>query len=366
MTTNNSLWRQIAKNLGVVGSQFSTTNSILKQIARVRGVTNLEQTDNALLRQIARTYGLTSGLTTDNSILKLIARNLGKTTGLTTDKSILKLIRGELHPDTANYLSRVAAAGGTVSASNQLALDMAIRSIYSNNLRGSTNFLKYWLCLILTNSFTGCTVPVFDDGVGNPTNNNFVAGDWSPTLGLTGDGINKSLNLNYNPSVSLGTFSYAGRSDFHFGVYRNSFALMTPLYSTHGGIQMAAGAVNNLYFPYGAITNDENYVELWRTQSLYSAPAFTGKFLMINAAARDNARLVGDGSLLVANTTDSAAVGNPNHNLYLFSTYNYEFNYEYGWIDKSIAMATFGYGLSPTQETALYGILNTLRIALGA
>jgi hypothetical protein len=271
-----------------------------------------------------------------------------------------------LHPATLDYLARVAIAGGTVSALNQAALDIAIRSMYAANLLGGGNPLKYFLCFILTASFTGCTVPVIDDGVGNPTNNNFVAGDWSPILGLTGNGINKSLNLNYNPSVSLGSFSYAGRSDFHFGVWRNSFSLMTPLYAIHGGLQLSGGSVNNLYFPYGAVTNDENYVELLRTQTLYTSPAFTGKYLMINAVARDNARLVGDGSLLANNVVDSAVVGDPNQNLYLFSCYNYEFNYEFGWIDKSITMATFGYGLTPSQESALYSILNTLRIALGA
>jgi hypothetical protein len=367
MTTNNSLWRQIAKNFGVVGSQFTTTNSILKQIARVRGVTNLEQTDNALLRQIARTYSITEGLTTDNAILKLIARNQGYTAGLTTDNSILKLIRGGLHPDTSNYLGRVTTAGGTVTPTNLLAIDVAIKSMHEHGLRGGSNLLKYFLILILTSSFTGCLVPVYDDGVGAPSNTGFVAGNWSPTLGLTGVKSTNRLNTNFSLATSLGTFTLGGRSDFHFSLWQTANIVNsdgccmgigpTGFSSTASYTLYAGGAGFDFhYFQHG-----RNSVSEVKTTSAVGAAHILG-----NVPSHGSARILRNGSLQGSSSGSPFTLYNPLAAVTLFSRWNYTTSGADFFSNGSANMFTMGAGLTPSQETALYNILNALRIALGA
>jgi hypothetical protein len=79
---------------------------------------------------------------------------------------------------------------------------------------------------------------------------------------------------------------------------------------------------------------------------------------MVNAVARDNIRLIGNSSLLAQNTTDSATINNPNYPFILFAGYHYIDDYFYGHTDISMSNFTFGFGLSPAQETALYTMLN--------
>jgi hypothetical protein len=364
MTTSNSLWRQIANNLGVVGSQFTTTNSILKQIARVRGVINPCQTENALLRQIARTYGITTGLMSDNAILKLIARNLGNPTGLTTDNSILKLIKRGLHPDTLDYVSRVVTAGGTVSTANQIALNAAISSMYAQNLVGGANPLKYFLCHILTSSFTGCLVPVYNGGVGNPTNLNFVAGDWSATLGLTGNGIDKSLRSNYILSTSLGNFTLGGRSDFHFGAWVTNFS--NPALTGEIPLMGMRFSAANKYLLCTSTDLGSEYTYLWGRNGFYELRSGVSPngFVLGNTPSETNIRILTNGTLQAQNTIASTAIVNPTLQVALFARNNSGTNDACN--QSSVCMWTAGGGLNSTQETALYNILNTLKTALGA
>lgn len=262
------------------------------------------------------------------------------------------------HPDTLNYLSRVVAAGGTVPAANLAALDVAIRSIYADNLRGATNFLKYWLCLNLTDSFTGCLVPVYDDGVGNATNNNFVSGDWSATLGLTGNGTNKNLSSLWNPTTKLGTFSNGGRCDAHVSAWVT--ALNTTGASGVKGLMGSENDKNDAVIMYtfnntitgGYITTIS--AELGVTQSV--------GLQLLNRVSVSSLRLLTNNSLQDLTSEVASPIVTP------------DFNIPFFWFGGgatshspcSVSNFTMGFGLTPAQETALYTILDTLRIALGA
>jgi hypothetical protein len=277
-----------------------------------------------------------------------------------------------LHPDTANYLSRVAAAGGTVSTANQTALDTAIKAIYANNLRGSTNFLKYFLCFILTSSFDGCLVPVFDDGVGNPTNNNFVAGDWN-SLGLKGNGTNKSLNSNFNLATQLGTFSTGGRSDVHLGAWVSEYTpLFLGAFNYFMGAQIVGTALADTYaisYTDGSSpTQSEFYYASGRNVisiGYISKTGFPTGFYLGNTPSRDNVKFSLNGTIEDDNTGTVTTIRNPAQPMFLYAR-RAPAGAAQEHTPARIKLFTMGYGLSTVQETALYTILNTLIIALGA
>jgi hypothetical protein len=272
-----------------------------------------------------------------------------------------------LHPDTVDYLSRVALAGGSVSSANQLALDTAIRSIYTNNLRGgATNFLKYWLCVNLTESFTGCLVPVYDDGVGNAVNNNFVAGDWSATLGLTGNGSTKYLASNWNPTTQLGTFSLAGRYDAHFSCWITN--LITPSGLAHDprllGYDSGSATNSDTFQIFLNQTTPNNFTPYLTTNLGETNVSPTAQFLLVNrfGTGAASGRFLNNNSLLRV-AGDPSSFTNHAGSPFFFALNRSGSPSRRS--NSSISNFTLGYGLPSSQETALYNILNTLRLALG-
>ncbi len=96
-------------------------------------------------------------------------------------------------PDAADYINRVETADGD-------RLEPRVRTAFNQFVRGCKAdgiFTALVASCILAGARTvaGAITPL----VGNaPTNNNFVAGDYSRTLGLLGNDSNKYLNTGYN------------------------------------------------------------------------------------------------------------------------------------------------------------------------
>lgn len=278
---------------------------------------------------------------------------------------------GGLHPDTENYLSRVAAVGGSVSSLKQAALDTAIRTIYTSGLRGSTNFLKYWLCLNLTNSFTGSLVPVYDDGVGNAVNNNFVAGDWSSTLGLTGDATSKYLNSNWNPTTQLGAFSLAGRFDAHFSCWVTNWIDAAPTTAPRqmGYDSGSAGATDGFQILYDDLGNFIPYLSapIRVVPTGVPIPSPRPKHILVNrfGSGAASGRFLADNDLLVTSGNPPPITLDHTGSIFLFCLNRNNGTGASRLTDQSISNFTMGYGLSLSHESALYNILNTFVTAIG-
>ena len=252
------------------------------------------------------------------------------------------------HADTLNYLSRLASGGGTISTFNTDLIDTKIKQLYAYGLRGTTNYLKYWLKPNLSNTFTGSLVPVYDDGVGNPTNTNFVSGDWDST-GLKGNKIDKTLNSNWNFTTQLGSF--ASRYDVHIGMWltdvvdANSYGVLigntaSPVASPNNNdieIYTAAGEIDT------KMLSRNIAAILTKTTGLYLG----------NRTAINNSRLLLNNSLVASSATNATTPVDPNYPCYFLS---------WGAFAGSFSGARFsdafmGFGLTPTQETNLYNIL---------
>jgi hypothetical protein len=92
--------------------------------------------------------------------------------------------------ETVDYVLRVRAAGSDLSAANARAVDALVRGLKAAGLWPA---LKACCLLAGPDSLAGALVPLAA-GMPAPTNFNFVAGDYSRTAGLVGNGSSKYLD----------------------------------------------------------------------------------------------------------------------------------------------------------------------------
>ena len=113
---------------------------------------------------------------------------------------LLRPRAGGVHPEAADWRSRVITNGGTVSASTLKAVDTFCKAISSAGLRDRF----YRLNLFAGSNLSAALVPLYRGqslggtqfGNTTDTNNNFVSGDYSEggaAAGLTGNGSTKYL-----------------------------------------------------------------------------------------------------------------------------------------------------------------------------
>jgi hypothetical protein len=95
-----------------------------------------------------------------------------------------------LDPDAADYFSRIASAGSSISANNKNAVNAFIVGCKTD---GIWSAIKAACFLAGPDDLTGSLVPLVGPA---PTNVNFVAGDYNRTTGLLGNGSTKYLNSN--------------------------------------------------------------------------------------------------------------------------------------------------------------------------
>jgi len=103
--------------------------------------------------------------------------------------------RVTVDPDAADYFTRITAAGSTISAGNQAAVNAFVIGCKADGIWAA---IKASCLLAGPDDLTGALVPLVGAA---PTNINFVAGDYSRTTGLKGDGTTKSINANRDNSA---------------------------------------------------------------------------------------------------------------------------------------------------------------------
>jgi len=100
--------------------------------------------------------------------------------------------RRRVDPDAAGYFARIVAAGSTISAGNQAAVNAFVVGCKADGIWAA---IKASCLLAGPDDLTGALVPLVGAA---PTNFNFVAGDYSRTTGLVGNGSTKYLDSNRN------------------------------------------------------------------------------------------------------------------------------------------------------------------------
>lgn len=109
--------------------------------------------------------------------------------------------RQSLHAETANWVSRVVANGGTVRGSTAAAVDRFVKAIHAAGIRDRFYRLNLFcgnsdasLNAVRTPLFRGPSLAGTQFGNATDTNSNFVQGDYAESTGLVGNGTTKALD----------------------------------------------------------------------------------------------------------------------------------------------------------------------------
>jgi hypothetical protein len=254
------------------------------------------------------------------------------------------------NPETSAWVARVIAAGSSVSRTSALAHDLFVTQLKTTGVWSAI----YRLNTYGANTLAGALVPLVNT-VGNSTdtNHNFVSGDFSLAVGLTGDGATKYLDTGALPS------SFATTTNLHLAACTSTNA------GNYNGFLMGsedAGNTNRLEF----IENSGGSAFSFYTSATFygssynnaSAPGFyigsrtgiTTSGLYRNAVSKATSSGTGNSpsslhSIYVHAANVAGSVASPVGDI--FQSYS------------------CGSGLTSTQATAYYNALNTLMTALG-
>lgn len=121
--------------------------------------------------------------------------------------------------DALAYFAAITAAGSSISAANQSAVNAFIVGCKAD---GIWSAIKASCLLAGPDSLAGALVPLVGTA---PTNNGpFVAGDYSRTTGLVGNGSSKYLESNY-------TLTSALRNNRHLSVFATTITTVNAAYA---------------------------------------------------------------------------------------------------------------------------------------
>jgi hypothetical protein len=159
---------------------------------------------------------------------------------------LLRPRAGGIHPDAADWRTRVVANGGTVSATTMNAVNKFCQSIASAGIRDRFFRLNLFcgtgLNAVLVPLYRGPSTTGTQYGSTTDTNTNFVSGDYVETGasgGLTGNGSNKQLNTGFAPS----SLSDTSR---HWSFYANT--ITTGDFITYMGCRQAGDSATGRWF----------------------------------------------------------------------------------------------------------------------
>lgn len=259
---------------------------------------------------------------------------------------------GQLHPDTIDYSTRVRRSGGTISSNKIKSLDLSIIQAYNLGLRDrnrNNHRLRYLLATAIVNGFNGCNVPLWDDGVGNATLNNYVSGDWNAS-GLAGNGTSKFINTWWNPSAK----GLTDNANLFQYVTSISLGATSSVYGSDSGT--AISTFNTYYKSAECGANFFGYLN--PGDYAYVATDISSGLLLANRQNSNNLRFVNNVTTLFVNTMNSIATI-PNLPLY-FGAYNNN-GTPSGYYSDRILFVGAGAGLTNIQESMLYSMLNNLK-----
>jgi hypothetical protein len=155
--------------------------------------------------------------------------------------------------DAAAYFAAIASAGSSISDANKSAVDTFVVGCKADGIWPA---IKVSCILAAADDLTGALVPLVGSA---PTNTNFVSGDYSRTLGLTGNGSTKCLDSNR-----------AGNADPQDNHHAAAYVTTAPTGSTaiFGSGTTAAGVTNAFRSGASLNTRSQNSTALSTTASL--------------------------------------------------------------------------------------------------
>jgi hypothetical protein len=271
--------------------------------------------------------------------------------------------------DAQDWVNRVYANGGTVSASTASAVNTFCNAIDAAGIRDRF----YRLNLFCGTGLNACLVPLFRGpslggtqyGNTTDTNNNFVSGDYNESGaasgGLKGNGTTKYLDT----GLTQQTINGSGLG--HLSVYarHRSYPAVAASYRMIGTIQTSP--TNDWYFvdtrisAAGVVSN----VSVHGGSSNITSTSFdatTARLMTLSRLSSSDARTYSDATEVGSDTT-SRTIAAVNANMFVFAE-NRVGTGAQTLSNITLAAYSMGLNLTASQVSAFYSAMNTFQAAL--
>ena len=265
--------------------------------------------------------------------------------------------------DAQDWVNRVYANGGTVSATTAAAVNTFCNAIDAAGIRDRFYRLNLFcgnsdasLAAVRTPLYRGPSLTGTQFGGTTDTNVNFVAGDYAETGGgggLKGNGSTKYLNTGF-PGNTLAT------GDRHLSVYEN--LRDTSNFRTLIGAQDDGGGT--YYFSVSNFSPGTRVFASFQAQAVSADGQETGGHWIATDPANNSLVLYKNASNVASSSSTLRALPG-SQPLFVFATNNSIFGSPGGFIASRLNAYSIGLGLSQTQATAYYNAMQTFQTALG-
>lgn len=261
-----------------------------------------------------------------------------------------------LDPQTVIYQAALATGSATALTAPQLtAMDAFFKGLRTDALLGTSTANSKILRQNVygVSSFGAIQVPTISfAGGATDTNNNFVAGDWSATTGLTGNGTSKYIDTALVPVTSLTL------NDTHLGIYIRD--------SLSGVATNLMGADDTGTFRmYAPFTDGNFYSDEYDGAAGRLGPVagLTTPYAM-TLATRVSAVLHSLYQRGVSKGSNTGSGGTlPTSKVFIFA--ESASNVAGSWSNHTLSLYTIGKGLTATDALNYYNRVQTLMTALG-
>ncbi len=272
---------------------------------------------------------------------------------LQTNSRIIKSPNREI----SDYVSRINAAGGSISDTSIQAHRTFIQTLKQNNLWDKCLEIGTYAGNNLNAALVKLKYPL---GVQSSlTNVGFLGGDYSESTGLSGDTSgNKYLKTGFIPSTQLTT-----SLDVHLSVYnRNIVALGgssgSPPYTYLG----SSGGAGNFWVQRSSSTNTNAILGAGGEMLASATNVIVSGLLIGSTVASNTGYLFHNGNQIGTDTSFTT------NSLSSSEIYTHGLN-QGGVLSRQsnliCAFHSMGYGLNPTEASAFYNAVQTLQAALG-
>lgn len=261
---------------------------------------------------------------------------------------LLGLLRPLMDPETLGYQNRINAAGSSIGYQSLRLTDQLIRGLKTDGLRSS--MVDVWPCAGTT--LAGALVKLIypSSDISSLINTNFSDGNYSESVGLTGDGTSKYLNTQLVPGTHL-----SSDSSVHLSLHGNSTnaASATEMGANDGTNQFSLILKNGNLLIFDNFDNTTTRISATNNNAI--------GFCVGSRTSNADARIYRNGDEVGSKTV--ALNTRPAIPLYVFARNNS--STAGGLTNRTLSFYSIGSGLSPTQVKALTARVQTYQKGLG-
>jgi len=279
--------------------------------------------------------------------------------------------RQTIHPEAADWRSRVIANGGSVSGTTLNAVDRFVKAIHAAGIRDRF----YRLNLFAGSNLSAALVPLFRNTslsgspLGNATDTNngpFVSGDYSESVGLSRlTAENKRLDTGLATSALPAGVISSG----HVSVWHG------PLVATGDSDPILIGAFNgsidrvSIAQSFRSASAAPENARFGKATSVTATDGTTGfskpsTFLLAQRTSATNLELWRNNSLAATNTTSTTGIAGITHPIIVFG-YNNSGTPAGELNELNLRHYSIGDDMTSAQVAAFYAALQTFNTSLG-